>query len=89
MKVILTKVSDSVKGNQFETYKIIKKTESCCEKFRDLNADYPLWNLKVGKLCFVATSLDGDFAYFPIGFCPFCGEKITYVEMESGSEISP
>jgi hypothetical protein len=61
---------------------------ACCNRLREFsdNCMEKEFKGKDGKLCFVETIYYNDSAdehiYYPVDYCPFCGEKIEYVKIK-------
>ncbi|WP_160272847.1 hypothetical protein [Nitrosopumilus piranensis] len=45
-----------------------------------MDSKTPLWDKKSGKFCWADIMSDDDVVYYPIDFCPFCGERFEYIE---------
>ena len=74
-------VLHKVAGDRFVEYRVIpQRTWWCCKSLKEHDKGYALWNIKWGKFYFKDISPDGSMAFFPMYYCPYCGEKIEYVE---------
>jgi hypothetical protein len=61
---------------------------ACCNRMREFSDSYMerAFTGKDEKLCMVETVSYNDSAdeyiYYPVDYCPFCGEKIEYVKIK-------
>ena len=83
MKVFFEQSLHKVAGDRFVEYRVIpQRTWWCCKSLKDHDSGYSLWNIKWGKFYFKDISPDGSMAFFPMYYCPYCGEKIEYEEVK-------
>ena len=83
MKVFFKAIPSQLANEKFIEYTPIpEKNWFCCKQLKDLDSDYKLWNIKTAEFHFRDINTDGDIAYFPLKFCPLCGEKIEYLSVK-------
>ncbi len=80
MDVKFQKQTTNYEFATFEDYKLLEDLEFCCYRLRILDSEFHLWNKKSGKFCWTDSVSGDDVIYYPIDFCPFCGERFEYVE---------
>ena len=77
MQVYVRKEVQAFEYVSFTELKKEKNLDFCCVKFRKYSMIVNSWSNKIGKF-----SLVEDNKLIPIDFCPFCGQKIEYIEVE-------
>ena len=73
-------VRKEVQAFEYVSFTELKKENDldfCCEKFKKYSVLVDSWSSKIGKF-----SLVEDNKLIPIDYCPFCGQKIEYIEVE-------
>ncbi len=67
-------------NNSYLNYILKHETKFCCEKFKNYCKKFTGWNYEQGTFSIIdQITYDGQSA-ISIDFCPFCGEKIEYVD---------
>ena len=61
----------------FAEFKIETRQDFCCDKLKRYTATVKSWSSKIGKFSIVEKD-----TLIPIDYCPFCGEKIEYIEVQ-------
>ena len=77
MEVYVRKDVHAFEYVSFTELKIDEKSNFCCEKLDKYVSIVKSWSEKIRKFCLVENN-----SLAPIDFCPFCGEKIEYVDVE-------
>lgn len=77
MKVFFYKEIQAYEYVTFSKLKMDEKTNFCCDKFRNYDSLMKAWDSKTGKFCLVEKD-----TLIPIDYCPFCGERIEYIQVE-------
>lgn len=69
----------------FDECTLNEDLEFCCYRLRIMDSELSLFNRKSGKFCWVDSKShdDNDVIYYPIDFCPFCGERFEYTEVKN------
>ncbi len=67
----------------YENFILTKNTEFCCEKFKAYCKKFTGWDYNKGKFTIVDEITYEGNSTIPIIFCPFCGEKIEYEDIEN------
>jgi len=67
----------------YENFILTKNTEFCCEKFKAYCKKFTGWDYNKGKFIIVDEITYEGNSTIPIIFCPFCGEKIEYEDIEN------
>ena len=75
MDVKFQKQTQSYEFATFNEYKLNEDLEFCCYRLHILNSELSLYNNKTGKFCWIDSKSGDDVIYYPIDFCPFCGER--------------
>ena len=78
MNVYLRKEVQAFEYVSFTEFKTETKQEFCCEKFEKYTSSVESWSNKIGKFCIIEKN-----SLIPIEYCPFCGEKLEYIEVEN------
>jgi len=66
----------------FDEFQLDEDLEFCCYRLRIMDSKSPLWDKKSAKFCWADVMSQDDIVYYPIDFCPFCGERFEYVEIK-------
>ena len=82
MDVKFQKQTQNYEFASFDEYAIIEDLEFCCYRFRILDSELSLFNKKSAKFCWIDSKSHDDIVYYPIDFCPFCGERFEYIEVK-------
>ena len=77
MEVYVRREVQAFEYVSFTEFKTESRQEFCCEKLKKYTATVKSWSNKIGKFSIVEKSI-----LIPIEYCPFCGEKIEYIEVE-------
>ena len=81
LKVFYTKQFDEPTCEKFTEFHVeTHRTWWCCKQLKEHDKHFQLWNVKWAKFYFKDISTDGNIAFFPMHFCPYCGEKMEYKE---------
>jgi len=81
LKVFYTKHFDDPTCEKFTEFHVdTHRTWWCCKQLKEHDKHFQLWNVKWAKFHFKDISTDGNIAFFPMNYCPYCGEKIEYEE---------
>jgi hypothetical protein len=81
MKIKFQKQTENYEFATFDEYRVIEDLEFCCYRFHILDSESSLWNKKSGKFCWIGVNSQDEPIYYPIDFCPFCGERFDYEEV--------
>lgn len=72
----------SSEGNTYENFTLKRDVEFCCSDFKEYYKKSTGWSYEHGKFSIVdQISYDGHTVRI-IDFCPFCGEKIDYEDLD-------
>ena len=83
MKVSYKRFYDDLTHEKFVEFQIDSaRTWWCCKQLKEHDKNFQLWNVKWAKFHFKDMSVKGTIAFFPMYYCPYCGEKIEYEEVE-------
>ncbi|MCH7559901.1 MAG: hypothetical protein IIC67_00790 [Thaumarchaeota archaeon] len=69
-------------GETYTNYTLLRGTEFCCEKFKVYCKKFTGWSYDHGKFSIVDQITYEDHSVSTIDFCPFCGEKIEYEDID-------
>ncbi len=69
-------------GHTYDNYTLQRDVEFCCDSLKGYYKKSSGWNYEQGKFVIVdQISYDGH-TVIAIDFCPFCGEKIEYKDID-------
>ncbi|AJW70306.1 hypothetical protein [Nitrosopumilus adriaticus] len=77
MQVYVRKDVQAFEYVSFTEFKNEEELDFCCEKLEKYVSVVKSWSSKIGKFCIVEKD-----TLTPIDYCPFCGKKIDYVDVE-------
>ena len=77
MKVYFRKEVQAYEYVTFSELKIANESNFCCKKLERYASTVKSWSSKLGKFCIVEKD-----QLVPIDYCPFCGQKIEYIQVE-------
>jgi hypothetical protein len=81
LKVFYIKHFDAPTCEKFTEFHVdTHRTWWCCKQLKEHDRHFQLWNVKWAKFHFKDIATDGNIAFFPMSYCPYCGEKIEYEE---------
>ena len=83
MNVKFQKQSINYELASFDEFRLDEDLEFCCYRLRIMNSKTPLWDKKSGRFCWTDMLSGDDVVYYPIDFCPFCGERFEYIEVKN------
>ena len=69
-------------GETYTNYTLLRETEFCCEKFKAYCKKFTGWSYDHGKFSIVDQITYESHSVSTIDFCPFCGEKIEYEDID-------
>lgn len=74
-------------NNTYSNFTLRRDTEFCCEKFKNYCKKFTVWNYEHGKFSIVDQIIYEGHSVQSIDFCPFCGEKIDYVDEDAPQKV--
>lgn len=74
-------------GAIYTNYSLLNQTEFCCEEFKDHCKKFTAWSYDHGKFSIVNQITYEKHSVILINFCPFCGEKIEYEDIDSPKKL--
>jgi len=81
LKIFYTKHFDAPTCEKFTEFHVdTHRTWWCCRQLKEHDKHFQLWNVKWAKFHFKDIATDGNIAFFPMSYCPYCGEEIEYEE---------
>ena len=80
MEIKFKKQTENYEFATFDEYDLAEDLEFCCYRLRIMNSETPLWNKKSQKFCWTSSVSKENHILYPLDFCPFCGERFTYIE---------
>ena len=72
--------------NNYENFILTKDTEFCCEPLQSFSKKFTVWDYDKGKFAIVNEITYEGHSTTAIDFCPFCGEKIEYLNTDSSKK---
>jgi len=90
MKAVFKK--DTLKDPQSEdgtysSFTLNRNVEFCCDSFKIYCKKFTSWNYDHGKFSIVDKITYDGHSVCSIDYCPFCGEKIDYVDETTSNKI--
>lgn len=85
MKAVYKKESIPVpekEGETYTNYSLLRETEFCCKRFKKYCKKFPGWSYDQGRFAIVDQITYEGHSVSTIDFCPFCGQKIEYEDIE-------
>ena len=76
MKIFYTKHFDDPTCEKFTEFHVDTHRTWWCKQLKEYDKHFQLWNVKWAKLHLKYINVDGNIAFFPMSYCPYCGEKI-------------
>jgi len=70
------------KGQTYTNYTLLRNTEFCCELFKEYCKKFTGWSYEKGRFAIVDQITYEGHSVSVINFCPFCGQKIEYEDVD-------
>jgi len=67
----------------YDNFTLNRGTEFCCEMFKSYCKKFTGWDYNKGKFAIVDNITYEGHSTLTIDFCPFCGEKIEYENIDT------
>ncbi len=77
----------TIEGQTYLNYTLQRNTEFCCDAFKNYCKRFTGWNYDQGKFGIVDQITYDGHSTTVIDFCPFCGEKIEYEDIDSPKKV--
>ena len=74
-------------NENYENFILSRDVLFCCEKFQSHCKKFTCWNYEKGKFSIIDNITYEGHSTAIIDFCPFCGEKIEYENLEFPKKI--
>jgi hypothetical protein len=74
-------------GNTYDNYTLKRDVEFCCDSFKTYCKKFTRWNYDQGKFAIVDQITYEGHSTSAINFCPFCGEKIEYEDVDNPKKV--
>ncbi|MBA0908358.1 MAG: hypothetical protein H0Z55_03145 [Nitrosarchaeum sp.] len=74
-------------NDSYSNFTLKRETVFCCEQFKMYCKKFTVWNYKQGKFGIVDQINYDGHSVRSIDFCPFCGEKIDYLDENTPEKV--
>lgn len=78
-----TRPDPEADGKTYSNYELQRGVEFCCDSFKNYCKKLPGWSYEQGKFGVVGEISYEGHSISTIDFCPFCGQKIEYEDVDS------